>query len=158
MLDVSEPTSRSGSVDSASRAADEGNTHSVALVHGGALALVADETGGPPWGRLRLVDVHDPVNPSPVGTFETADSLAETPGEQYAYSIHNPLADDRDPNRAYLAWYADGVRVLDVSDASQAIEVDSWLPPRGGTVWNVALLGDLVLVGDINNGLFVLRR
>ena len=25
-------------------------------------------------------------------------------------------------------------------------------------VWNVSLMGDLVLVGDVNNGLFVLRR
>jgi hypothetical protein len=34
----------------------------------------------------------------------------------------------------------------------------NWIPPHGGMVWNVSFLGDLLLVGDINNGLFVLRR
>jgi len=158
LLDVSEPTTPVWLGQFSEPIAAEGNTHSVALVHGGTLALVADETGAPPWGRLRLVDVQDPTRPVQVGTFETANSLAETPGEQYAYSIHNPLADDRDPNRAFLAWYADGIRVLDVSDASRPIEIDSWLPPTAPFVWNVALMGDLILAGDVNNGLFILRR
>jgi len=158
MLDVSEPTAPSWLGQFSEPRSAEGNTHSVALVHGGALALVADETSAPPWGRLRLVDVQDPSSPVQVGTFETADSLAETPGEQYAYSIHNPLADDRDPNKAFLAWYADGVRVLDVSDASRPIETEAWLPPNAPFVWNVSLMGDLILAGDVNNGLYVLRR
>jgi hypothetical protein len=119
---------------------------------------VADETFGPPWGRLRLVDVQDSSNPVQVGTFDTADSAAGTPGEQYAFTIHNPLADDRDPNRAYLAWYADGIRLIDISDASKPVEIANWIPPRGGMIWNVSFMGDLLLAGDINNGLFILRR
>jgi hypothetical protein len=158
VLDVSEPNAPRWLGRFAEPSAAEGNTHSVALVHAGRLALVGDETFGPPWGRLRLVDVQDPSNPVQVGLFETADSAAGTPGEQYAYTIHNPLADDRDQNRAYLAWYADGVRVLDVADASRPIEVASWIPAHDAMVWNVALMGDFVLVGDINNGLFILRR
>src|SRR5947209_889765 len=132
--------------------------HSVALAHDGKLALVADETFGPPWGRLRLVDVQDPGNPVQVGSFDTPDSAAGTPGEQYAYTIHNPLADDRDPNRAYLAWYSDGIRLLDVADASRPVELANWIPPGGGMVWNVSFMGDLLLAGDINRGLCVLRR
>jgi hypothetical protein len=158
ILDVAEPsTPRLLGRFQEPRAA-EGNTHSVALAHGGALALVGDETFGPPWGRLRLVDVQDVSSPVQVGTFETQHSAAGTPGPEYAYSIHNPMADDRDPNRAYLAWYADGVRLLDVSDASQPIELGSWVPPHAPMVWNVGVLGDLLVVGDINNGLFVLKR
>jgi hypothetical protein len=158
LLDVSEPNAPRWLGRFAEPAAAEGNTHSVALVQSGRLALVADETFGPPWGRLRLVDVQDPANPVQVGVFDTADSAAGTRGEQYAYSIHNPLADDRNQNRAYLAWYADGVRLLDVSDASRPVELTSWTPPHDPMVWNVALMGDLVLVGDVNNGLYVLRR
>jgi hypothetical protein len=158
MLDVSEPRSPQWLGRFEEPSAAEGNTHSVALVHDGKLALVADETYGPPWGRLRLVDVQDPANPAQLGTFDTANSAAGTPGEQYAYTIHNPIADDRNPNHTYLAWYADGVRVLDVSDASRPVELASWVPPHGGMVWSVFLMGDLVLVGDIDNGLEILRR
>jgi hypothetical protein len=158
ILDVSESTAPRWLGWFAEPSASEGNTHSVALVHSGKLALVGDETFGPPWGRLRLVDVQDAANPVQVGVFETPESAAGIPGEQYAYTIHNPLADDRDPNRAYLAWYADGVRVVDVSDASRPVETFQWLPPHDPMVWNVALMGDLLLVGDVYNGLFVLRR
>jgi hypothetical protein len=158
ILDVSEPsTPRLIGRFEEPRAA-EGNMHSIGLAHGGALALVADETFGPPWGRLRLVDISDPANATQVGTFETQHSAAGTPGGEYAYTIHNPLPDDRDPNRAYLAWYADGVRLLDVSNATQPVEIGNWVPPHAPMVWNVSFLDDLLLVGDINNGLFVLRR
>jgi hypothetical protein len=158
VLDVSEPNAPRWIGRFAEPSSAEGNTHSVALAHDGKLALVADETFGPPWGRLRLVDIQDPTNPVQVGSFDTADSAAGTPGEQYAYTIHNPLADDRDPNRAYLAWYGDGVRVLDISDAGHPVEVAAWVPPRGGMIWNVSFMGDLLLAGDINNGLYILRR
>jgi hypothetical protein len=130
----------------------------VSLAHDGKLALVADETQIPPWGRLRLVDVQDPSNPIQDGLFETADSAAGTPGEAYAYTIHNPLVNDRDPNQAYLAWYDDGVRLIDVSDAARPVEISSWVPARTPEVWNVAFLGDLLLVGDVNRGLYILQR
>jgi hypothetical protein len=158
VLDVAEPNIPRFIGHFAEPSASEGNTHSVSLAHEGKLALVGDETFGPPWGRLRLVDVQDPTNPIQVGVFNTPDSVNGTPGDQYAYSIHNPLADDRDPNRAYLAWYADGVRLLDVSDASRPVELGAWIPPHDPMVWNVSLVGDLVLVADVNNGLFILRR
>ena len=158
ILDVSEPAAPYWLGRFAEPAAAEGNTHSVSLAHGGRLALVADETFGPPWGRLRLVDVQEPSNPVQVGVFETANSAAGTRGPQYAYTIHNPLVDDRDPNRAYLAWYADGVRLVDISNASQPVEVASWVPPNSGMAWNVAFMGDVLLVGDINNGLVILHR
>src|SRR5207237_5128493 len=111
----------------------------------------SQHSAAPPRARLLLFDVQQPSDPVQVGVFETANNAAGTPGEQYAYSIHNPHTDDVDPNRAYLSWYADGVRVLDVSDAARPIEVNAWVPPRDPMVWNVALMGNLVLVGDINH-------
>jgi hypothetical protein len=158
MLDVSEPGAPRWLGRFAEPPASEGNTHSVALTASGALALVADETFGPPWGGLRLVDVHDPSAPVQVGRFDTPDSAAGTRGGQYAYTIHNPLVDDRNPARAYLAWYADGVRMVDFSDPSRPTEIGAWVPPNAGEIWNVAFMGDLLLASDINNGLYVLRR
>jgi len=119
---------------------------------------VADETEAPPWGALRLVDIADPGNPRQVATFETTDAASARQGEPYAYSVHNPLTDDRNPDQAYLAWYGDGVRLVNIADASQPTEIASWVPPHGGMIWNVAFVGDLLLAGDINNGLYILRR
>ncbi len=158
ILDISEPTAPRSLGWFAEPMSDEGNTHSVSVAHDGKLLLVADETEAPPWGGLRLVDIVDPANPKQVGTFETTDAANGRPGEAYDYSIHNPLTDDRDPGRVYVAWYGDGVRLLDIADATQPAELASWVPPRGGMIWNVAFLGDTLLAGDINNGLYVLRR
>ncbi|MBV9595742.1 MAG: hypothetical protein JOZ87_02695 [Chloroflexi bacterium] len=158
ILDVTEPSAPRMLGWFKEPLSDEGNTHSVALAHDGKLMLVADETEAPPWGGLRLVDIADPANPRQVATFETEDAASARRGEAYAYSIHNPLTDDRDQDRAYVAWYGDGVRLLNVADASQPLEIASWVPPRGGMIWNVAFLGDLLLAGDINNGLYILRR
>jgi hypothetical protein len=158
ILDVSEPAAPRWVGRFVEPESAEGNTHSLSLAHNGALMLVGDETFGPPWGRLRLVDIQDPAKPVQVGSLDTADSAAGTPGEQYAYTIHNPLTDDRDQNRAYIAWYADGVRLVDIADASHPTEIAAWVPPQAPMVWNVSFLGDVLLVGDIDNGLFVLRR
>jgi hypothetical protein len=158
ILDVTEPSAPRQLGWFMEPRSDEGNTHSVAIARDGKLMLVADETEAPPWGGLRLVDIADPANPRQLGTFETNAAASGRRGEAYAYSIHNPLTDDRNPDRAYVAWYGDGVRLLNVADASQPVEIASWVPPRGGMIWNVAFLGDLLLAGDINNGLYVLRR
>jgi len=158
VVDVSNPTVPTLLGHFSEPASSEGNTHSISLAHQDKLALVGDETFGPPWGRLRLVDVQDPTHPVQVGSFDSPNAAAGTAGAQYAYTLHNPLADDRDPNRAYLAWYADGVRVIDVSDASNPIEVGSWVPSNQPMVWNVAFLGDVLLVSDVNSGLYLLRR
>jgi hypothetical protein len=50
------------------------------------------------------------------------------------------------------------VRLLDIADPSRPTEVAAWLPPRNGMIWSVAFDGDLLLAGDINNGLFILQR
>jgi hypothetical protein len=136
----------------------EGNTHSVAVTPDGGLALVADEMPWAPWGFLHLVDMHNATHPWEIGRFATENSAKATQGGPYAYTIHNAVIDDRDPARCYLAWYADGVRWLDIADPTQPVELRSWVPPHDAMVWSVQTMGDLVLVGDINNGLFVLQR
>jgi hypothetical protein len=67
-----------------------------------------------------------------------------------------------------LSWYSDGLRVLDISDPANPREVAAYVPPAARNplravfpdqtlVWGVSLMGDLVLLSDINSGLHVLR-
>jgi hypothetical protein len=158
ILDVSEPEAPGWLGRFTEPLSDEGNTHSASPTPDGKLLLVADETASPPWGGMRLVDVSDPTLPSQVGSFETADAASGKRGDVYAYSVHNPLTDDRNPSHAYLAWYGDGVRLLDLGDPSRPSELAAWVPPKSGMIWNVSFFGDLLLAGDINNGLWILRR
>jgi hypothetical protein len=159
LLDVSDPASPRFLGHFAEPMTAEGNTHSVSIAQDGGLALVADETFAPPWGRLRLVDVRDPANPVQVSTFDTPNGAVGTiGGPDVWFGIHNPLVDDRDPNRAYLAWYADGVRLVDVADPSAPVELANWVPPRDPMVWSVACMDELLLVGDVNGGLYILQR
>jgi hypothetical protein len=156
LLDVSDPVAPRFLGHFAEPETAEGNAHSVSTARGGQLVLVADETFAAPWGALRLVDVRDPARPVQVGTFDTPNSSAGAPGNWY--SIHHPLVDDRDPTRAYLAWYADGVRVVDISDPTAPVELAHWAPPADPLVWNATPMGDLLLVADIDSGLHILRR
>jgi len=158
ILDVSDPAAPRLLGHFAESPAAEGNTHSVAIADGN-IAMVADETFAPPWGRLRMVDVNDPAAPVQIGSYDTPHSAAETPdGIEEWYSIHNPYVDPRDPRHAVMAWYSDGVRLLDISNPRTPVELDSWVPAREAFVWSVAFLDDLILVSDVHHGLYILRR
>jgi len=136
----------------------EGNTHSLAIGNGN-VALVANETFAPPWGQLHLVDVSDPMAPIEVGTWQTHNAATDAPaGFEHWFSIHNAYVDPRDTRHAFLAWYSDGVRVLDIANPRAPFEVDSWVPAQDAFVWSVAFLDDLVLVADVHSGLYVLHR
>jgi hypothetical protein len=139
-----------------------------------AAALRAATAAGPasvrlptarPWSGLRIWEIADLATAREVGRFQTPNSLAFPPPTNGFYTIHNPLVVD---DLAFLSWYSDGLRVLDISDPSQPREVGAYVPPaarnpQGGffpdqtMVWGVAVTGDLVLVSDVNSGLHVLR-
>jgi hypothetical protein len=117
------------------------------------------------WSGLRIVDITDPAAPQQIGGYQTPNSLAfPAPSDGY-YTIHN--AEVRG-DLAVLSWYSDGVRVLDIADPTQPREMAAYVPPAAANplhntfpdetlVWGVAVMGDLVLVSDINSGLHVLR-
>jgi len=168
-LDISDPENPTFVGRTVYPAGSDGDTHSVALARGGNLLLTADEDFSPiaggdsTWGYLRIWDVKDPSNPVQVGTFATPDALSgRTDG---FFSIHNPVVRG---NTAYLSWYGNGLRIVDISQPSAPREIGSFVPPgaedpyeffpTGPNVWGVVLERNLILLSDINAGLYVLRQ
>ena len=116
-------------------------------------------------GGLRIWDISNVSAPRQVAVYQTPDSTRFPPPDDGWYTVHNPLVQG---DLAFVSWYSDGVRVLDISDPAAPRELASYVPPAGANpqgkdfpdrtlVWGVALSGDLVLLSDINTGLYVLR-
>jgi choice-of-anchor B domain-containing protein len=146
-------------------AGSPGDTHSVWFTEDETTLLVADESfdtsqGG--WGYLRLFDIRNLAAPVQIGEIATPNSASAR--RDGTYAIHNPFVVG---DRAFLAWYSDGIRVVDIADPSEPREVASFVPPTAvdpyrsfpdtAQVWGVYVAGDLVLASDINAGLYVLR-
>jgi hypothetical protein len=116
------------------------------------------------WGFLRLWDIQDRANPVQVGTFATPATRQYPLPRPGWFSVHNPLVRG---NRLYASWYSDGVRVLDITDPAQPREIGHYVPPfdpgtpqRFGQfplVWGVVEHNGLVLLSDMQSGLWVLR-
>ncbi|MFW2338511.1 MAG: hypothetical protein ACN4GK_00535, partial [Acidimicrobiia bacterium] len=86
------------------------------------------------------------------------------------YSVHDTVLDG---SVAVSSWYSDGIRIVDLSDPEQPIEIGSFVPPRsrdpvdywvapnGATafpmVWGVDVLDDLIYLSDMNSGLWIVR-
>jgi hypothetical protein len=127
------------------------------------------------WGHLRIYDTSDMASPRQVGMFATERSQMCPPPAEGWYTIHNPFVVG---NTAYLSWYGDGLRVIDISDPANPRETAFFVPGdteaahgqsitpqhnepvEGGAaaVWGVYVHGDLILLSDISNGLYILRH
>ena len=163
-LDISDPTSPTLIAVATEPLGDEGNAHSAVVDDVSDLIVLGDEDFTQnPWGFLRVLDEFDPANPVEVGTFATANALAPSPPDSGWYTAHNiTLAD----GLAYVAWYSDGVRVLDLTHPFGPEEVASFVPPdvadpngflpAKALVWGTAVQDDIVFASDMNAGLYVL--
>jgi hypothetical protein len=113
------------------------------------------------WGYLRIFDISDPANPKQVSTFATENTFNEAVATQGTWSVHNPEVRG---STAYLSWYNDGVRVLDISNPRVPREIGFWTgagapaaaPPVD--IWSVVPHGDLLLASDRNYGLYILKQ
>jgi hypothetical protein len=142
-------------------AADAALLRAAAGATGAPITLPVDRR----WSGLRIVDIADPATPRQIGAYQTPDSLRFPAATDGYYTIHNA---EMRGNLAFLAWYSDGLRVLDIGDPTHPRELTAYVPPAAPNplhvvfpdetlVWGVSLMGDLVLVSDINSGLHVLR-
>lgn len=157
-LDISDPTRPTFIGRTVYPAGSDGNTHSIWLARGGNLLLTADEdfnpASGGTWGFLRLWNVRNPAAPSPVGQFGTANAL--TPNFNCCFSIHNPFVRG---STAYLSWYSEGIRVVDISQPSAPREIASFIPASDlPFVWGVYVDRDLIFASDMYTGLYILKH
>lgn len=156
-LDISDPTNPTFVGRTIYPAGSDGDTHSIWLTRGGNLLLTADEDFNPgngTWGFLRLWNVKNPAAPVEVGQFGTLSALA--PNFDCCFSIHNPLVRG---STAYLSWYGDGIRVVDISQPSAPREIASFVPSTVFPfVWGVYVDRDLIFASDFETGLYVLKH
>ena len=162
LLDISDPANPTligrGIEPAPTFGNDDGDLHVAVPAQGGNLVVVGDEDFNPlPWGFLRVFDTSDPTNPVQVGSLATSNAL-NNPDATSAFSMHNIVVRG---SRAYLSWYFDGIRVVDVSQPSHPREVAAFLPPAGtgpGLFWGVYVQGDLIFASDLLSGLFILKQ
>jgi hypothetical protein len=107
-----------------------------------------------PAGGVRVWDIADPARPVRRSVFRTERAAAFPPNPPGNYTAHNPLGLGR---YALVSWFADGVRLLDLRDPDEPRELTAWTAENGSRIWGVALSGDLVLLSDVRDGLFILR-
>jgi hypothetical protein len=115
------------------------------------------------WGSAWLFDITDPSTPTYLSELTTTHSVAFPVPADGTYSAHQPLLVDE---RAYLAWYSDGLRMFDVEDPRRPREIGYFVPPQPpdagpqatAFVWGIAVDGDEVYISDYATGLWVLSR
>jgi hypothetical protein len=107
-----------------------------------------------PAGGVRVWEIADPARPVRRSVFRTERAAVFPPSPPGNYTAHNPLGLGR---FALVSWFADGVRLLDLRDPDDPREVAAWTADNGSRIWGVALSGDLVLLSDVRDGLFILR-
>lgn len=168
ILDISDPAEPRFVGRTGFGPGEEGNTHSVSISADNRLLLTADEdcsaggVPGPPYndyGFLRVFDISNPREPSQLSIFHSPHSKVDPqrgPSEQGTFCIHNPVLVGKD--LAFLSWYSDGVRAVDLSDPKRPQEI-AWFIGRD-QVWGVHVQPErdgLVLASDERFGLYLLR-
>ncbi|HWO69297.1 MAG TPA: hypothetical protein VNP94_00865 [Actinomycetota bacterium] len=125
------------------------------------------------WGYARVLDTSTPGSPTEVGQV----TIPETTDPAFSVgfgdlTVHEVEVARGDPNEggsnldddklAYFSWYAGGLRVVDISDPANPVEVGHYIDPAGNNFWGVALAEDrngnrIVLASDRDFGLFIFR-
>ncbi len=179
-VDVSDPATPQFMGRTVYPADADGDGHSANYDDARQLLFTADEdfckTSGSKtekgWGFLRVYDYSDPSAPVQIGEYRTPNSIG--PGDPGAgdYTIHNPFFLN---DTVYASWYTDGVRVIDVSDPANPVEVAYFVPPAAENPvkprqrfvlpsttqdWGVVVDPEtgLIYISDMNSGLWILQR
>lgn len=153
--------------DDVRRAAIElpGNHHSAALTADGSLLAVGAEAfdtnagdgeGGP--GGIDLYDIADPSAPAHLAAIDAPPAADETHAGSWTTAHDFAFADDR----LLSAWYQGGVRIHDVSDPTDPVELAWWRRPAEAAFWTARPAANDTFVasattlpgGDLFSGLY----
>jgi choice-of-anchor B domain-containing protein len=100
---------------------------------------------------MTVLNVDDVASPEVVSTYRSRPGI----------SIHNMRVHD---GIAYIAYYVDGLRVVDLRDPANPVEIAHYdtLPPEEerslfSGAWGVDLDGGLIFVSDMDTGVYGLR-
>ncbi len=116
------------------------------------------------WGYMRVLDVTNPGSIVELGQFATEGVLSDLPPALGDRTMHNVIVDG---TRAYISWYADGMRVVDFSGCSAGggqnsctpTEIAHFVDGGGSNFWGVFLHEidntQYILGSDRDSGLWI---
>jgi hypothetical protein len=123
------------------------------------LAAAADA-----WGFTRIADLAAPGGPRVIANITTVNTDRFPPKDDGWHSVHSPMVVG---NTLYLAHYADGLRVWDVSDPVDPFEAAYFVPPdlpdeagrrHLGQIGGVYPENGLIYASDLAGGLWILAQ
>jgi hypothetical protein len=116
--------------------------------------------------HARLVDIADPSRPRILATFPRPEGDWCSQGGRFGpHNVHEPKPGSRiDGDTVYMTWFNAGLRVYDVSDATDPVEIAAFVPdpppgqaaPQSNDV-TVAEDGLIYLTDRLNGGLHILE-
>ncbi|ESR22683.1 LVIVD repeat-containing protein [Lutibaculum baratangense] len=96
------------------------------------LALACDEehdhVPGQPHGFLWVLDITDPANIKPVSTFHVSERDSPYARAGGRFGIHQ-FREKMDGTIVHAAWFAGGLRVIDIADPARPTEIAAYVPP-----------------------------
>jgi hypothetical protein len=178
LLDVSDPAEPQLVKSVAVVASAEGDVHSVTSSSEDGLMIISSEDLYPlaedghaaGWGYQAILDLAGNL----LSEFRLT-AVGEGGDEEEIdldgyHTAHNAQIAD---GKAYSAWYSSGVRIIDLADPYQPVEIGVFVPPpvpdpqgywvapdgslRLAMVWDVHVVGDILYVSDMNTGLWIVR-
>jgi hypothetical protein len=125
------------------------------------------------WGYVHLFAVNSPTNPTSLTEVDTF-AIPEAMNPAYAtgfgaLSVHEVATEKADSTRAFLSYYAGGIRAIQIQcrrpndiTSCRLVETGGYLDPKGNQFWGIETFvrnGITYAAGsDMDYGVFIVKR
>jgi hypothetical protein len=132
-----------------------------------------DEVGRLDWGLVALLDADKTGEPTLVSVHAVDQATPDPHGRIPLDGIYTPIDALVVDGNLLVASASAGLRIFDVEDPAGPVEIASFVPPTqvdpegqlvspNGNIamplaWSVHVAGDVILVADLNTGLWILE-